>query len=251
MATIRVSKSTNYSCINNYPIRDSALSWAARGLLIYLLSMPDDWTVSVEHLTSQGPTGKKGLWTLLQELENQGYLTRTKKQGEQGRWKWEHVLREVPSTENTENPKETPYTPSRCMDEAGTVKGGIYQVPNNQVLKKERTPLPPETANGEPPPTEQSNDLEPQPVPPFKGVEFRVALDLFRRHRKEMKEPLTPLAEKLLFKKLAKWPESIAVQALEDAVLNRWRGVFEPRRNGSYLPTQAEMNAGGRGKLVI
>lgn len=246
MLTIRVSKDSNYSCINNQLINNASLSWAARGLLVYLLSKPDDWTANVEHLATQGPTGKKGLWSLLKELETHGYLTRAKRRDGQGRWEWEQVLREVPQID--ENPNKPPYTPSRCMDGRYTVKGGIYQVLNNQVLKE--PPLPPTPS----PPAEQPNGGPKQPVPPFNGVAFSKALAVFREHRKEIKEPLTVHAEEILFRKLAKWGESKAIEALENSVLNRWRGVFEPRPSGNgYLPNPnlPSRDAEGRAKLVI
>lgn len=244
MATIRVSKNADYSCINNQPINDSGLSWAARGLLVYLLSKPDDWAVNVEHLTTQGPSGRDHIYSLLKELETSGYLTRTKKKDGKGHWSWEHTLRETSG--NPKNPNESPSTAKPDL-----VKPEINKVLNNRVLNQ-RTPLPPNERHGTP----ESNDSEPKkPTPPFNSIEFNTALAAFQRHRTEMKEPLTLTAETLLFKKLSKWSEATAIEALENAVINRWRGVFEPKTyppNGNHkLPTQAEMNAGGRGKLVL
>lgn len=241
MSTIRVSKTTDYSCINNQPLRNNSLTWAARGLLAYLLSMPDDWITSTDYLVEQSPGGRDHVLRLLRELENHGYLSRTKKRDSKGKWIWEHVLREVPEI-RAEIPDKTPQS-----DLPTTAKPAIYQVLNNQVLK-ESTPLPPAKPSANP------NDLNQEPVPPFNGVEFKQALASFRRHRLDIKQPLTPEAIRLLYKKLGSWDEKVATEALEDAVLNRWRGVFEPRShspNGRYLPSQAEMNAGGRGKLVI
>lgn len=243
MSTIRVSKYSNYSCINNQPIRNTCLSWAARGLLTYLLSMPDDWTANVDHLATQGPSGRDHIYTLLRELEAAGYLCRSKMKDARGRWTWEHVLHETPK--HPEIPNETPSTA-----EPDLVKPEIKEVLIEQVLNQ-RTPLPPNSPTA----SEHSNGSPKQPVPPFNSVGFTEALNAFRDHRKEIKEPLTVRAEEILFKKLSKWGELQAIEALENAVLNRWRGVFEPKSyppNGyKNLPTQAEMNAGGRGKLVL
>ena len=55
---------------------DGRLSWAARGLLIFLLGKPDHWRVSVGHLRKQTEaarirTGRDGVYALLQELQTE------------------------------------------------------------------------------------------------------------------------------------------------------------------------------------
>lgn len=59
---------------------DSRLSWAARGLLIFLLGKPDNWEVSVKHLINQTQdalgkaSGRDAVRVILKELEQAGYL---------------------------------------------------------------------------------------------------------------------------------------------------------------------------------
>jgi len=55
---------------------DSSLSWAARGLLIFLLGKPDNWSVSVEYLTTQSDLKRDGVRNLLAELIEKGYVVR-------------------------------------------------------------------------------------------------------------------------------------------------------------------------------
>lgn len=55
---------------------DSSLSWAARGLLIFLLGKPDNWSVSVEYLTTQSDLKRDGVRNLLAELIEKGYVLR-------------------------------------------------------------------------------------------------------------------------------------------------------------------------------
>ena len=64
---------------------DGRLGWAARGLLVFLLGKPDNWTVSVAHLMTQTgsariKTGRDGVYALLRELEDAGYLQRHQQQ---------------------------------------------------------------------------------------------------------------------------------------------------------------------------
>ncbi|MFW2440514.1 MAG: hypothetical protein ACN4GR_14220 [Arenicellales bacterium] len=45
---IRATRRDRYVTIEQHVIEDARLSWAARGLLAYLLSKPDDWKVLVK-----------------------------------------------------------------------------------------------------------------------------------------------------------------------------------------------------------
>jgi hypothetical protein len=55
-------------------VEDTRLSWAARGLLAYLLSRSDDWKVLVNDLKKRGNLGRDGIYALLRELRSAGYV---------------------------------------------------------------------------------------------------------------------------------------------------------------------------------
>ena len=71
--------------IDQRTIEDDYLSWAARGLLIYLLSRTDGWTLQVEELSECGDLGRDGIYSLLNELREAGYVTYEKERDEYGR----------------------------------------------------------------------------------------------------------------------------------------------------------------------
>lgn len=73
---IRVVHENHFTTIRNKTVRDSRLSYRARGLLFYLLSLPDDARVSREHLAEAGPDGVRAVRSALAELAEAGYLTR-------------------------------------------------------------------------------------------------------------------------------------------------------------------------------
>lgn len=76
--------------------------------------------------------------------------------------------------------------------------------------------------------------IDPSLDPPYDGSEFLSALDAYDRTAKKRKVKESPEQRRVLFKKLARWGEEMATSALEDAVANSWRGVFEPTRgNGN------------------
>ena len=53
----------------------------------------------------------------------------------------------------------------------------------------------------------------------------------FKNHRKKIKKPMTPYAEKLILKKLVKFKEQghEPNECLEATIANGWQGVFEPK----------------------
>jgi|GEM_PF-1897441 len=81
----RVEKNRNYTMISNEAMRDTRLSFGARGLLVYLLSLPDDWEINTAHLIKQSSLGRDGIKRLLGELEVCGYLCRERVRTGQGR----------------------------------------------------------------------------------------------------------------------------------------------------------------------
>ena len=83
MSIIRGPRRTgNFYVLDKTISEDRRLTWAARGLLIYLLGKPDHWRVSPAALrnetsASRKPTGRDGVYALLDELIQAGYVTRT------------------------------------------------------------------------------------------------------------------------------------------------------------------------------
>jgi hypothetical protein len=85
----------NYTVLGNEVIRHAGLSWKARGLLVYLLSMPAGWTTRVEHLVAVGPDGRDAVRSGLAELEEAGFLRRWRTRTDAGRWEWHSVIYDV------------------------------------------------------------------------------------------------------------------------------------------------------------
>lgn len=79
----------NFYVLDKTISEDERLSWAARGLLVYLLGKPDHWRVSPSALVNETastarPTGRDGVYGLLQELMTAGYLRRSQARGPGG-----------------------------------------------------------------------------------------------------------------------------------------------------------------------
>ena len=68
------NKDNPYVMINKLGIQDPNLSWAAKGLLAYLLSLPDDWTIHVKELLKHTSSRETNTYTVIRELLRYGYM---------------------------------------------------------------------------------------------------------------------------------------------------------------------------------
>lgn len=66
-------------------IRDSRLSFRARGLLAYLLDQPDGWDVRSETLAAESTEGREAVRTALRELGRYGYYRLERRRTRDGR----------------------------------------------------------------------------------------------------------------------------------------------------------------------
>ncbi|WP_433542106.1 hypothetical protein ACQP10_38110 (plasmid) [Streptosporangium sandarakinum] len=77
-------------------IRDKRLSFRARGILAYLLDMPDDWDVRSEVIAADGKEGREAVRTALRELGVQGYYRLERRQLRDGTWEMGTAVSEEP-----------------------------------------------------------------------------------------------------------------------------------------------------------
>ena len=84
MPVIRVTKTTNYTVISNYPLRDSRLSLKACALLCKMLCNADTWDYSITGMATQCKDGKSAVSNAMKELEQYGYLIRKQHRNEKG-----------------------------------------------------------------------------------------------------------------------------------------------------------------------
>lgn len=108
--TIRIQKApSNFVTLHKGFIEDARLSYKAKGILSYLLSKPDNWTVIVKDLMNHSTDGSKSIYAGLNELKKYGYFKKVPVRDESNRFisHWESVIYECPIDEqivNSESP---------------------------------------------------------------------------------------------------------------------------------------------------
>ena len=100
MAIIRQKRKERFSIVDNKVIEDERLSFKARGLLIYMLSKPDDWKFFTGELVKRSSKdGLSSIRTALKEIESAGYLVRKRKRSNKGIFtSQDWILTDIPAS---------------------------------------------------------------------------------------------------------------------------------------------------------
>jgi hypothetical protein len=105
----------DFTIIRNDVLRDSRLSYRARGILAAILSRPDNWTIRSEQLAREGGEGRDAIRTALKELRDFGYLRSVSYQdAETGRFHTDQVVFDYPTDDFIApgNPSPKPGNPA-------------------------------------------------------------------------------------------------------------------------------------------
>lgn len=102
-----------YTVLDNLALRHPGLSYKARGILAYMLSLPDNWRISADHLARQSPRdGRHAVLSGLAELEAVGYVVRRRCQDAHGKWQTTTHVYDYPQTVDKLSPPESGFPTS-------------------------------------------------------------------------------------------------------------------------------------------
>lgn len=109
----------NFYILDKSISEDRRLSWAARGLLVYLLGKPDHWQVSTTALVNETAgtrlqSGRDAVRALLGELIDAGYVTRTPSRDGSGKIAgYDYTVSEVCAAPSPDNPGPVEPSPDK------------------------------------------------------------------------------------------------------------------------------------------
>ena len=218
MGVIRVNKNKDYTTMSNYHFRDKELSLRAKGLLSQMLSLPEDWDYSIEGLATLNKEGVKAIRSTLQELEDRGYLIRTRVNDEKGHFAYVYDIFEKPQTE------DLPYYPQGHAVQGHAVQG--HTLKDRQLNTKELNTkeLNTKDIKKERKSSSYNEIIDTLVIDP----KLKEALIEFIKMRKLSKKPPTDHALELLIKKLYKLSSDpqTQIEIVEQSILNNWQGFF-------------------------
>ena len=99
MSVFRVDKRRDFTVIANHVFKDHTLSAKAKGILVEMLSLPENWDYTLKGLATLFSDGIDSIRQGIRELEEHGYVVRERKRDARGRLGgMEYVIYETPHT---------------------------------------------------------------------------------------------------------------------------------------------------------
>ena len=96
MAILKKEIKSNFTVVHNSFLQDKKLSINARGLLMTMLSMKENWSFSIKGLANILPDGERKISSSLNELEEHGYLIRERKYENGKIVNWDYIFSDEP-----------------------------------------------------------------------------------------------------------------------------------------------------------
>lgn len=234
MSIIRINKTENYSIIHNECLKDSTISWRAKGLYAYMMTLPNGWNIRRGEIFNHATEGKDAANKAFNELIQKGYIKKVFIR-EKGKIKgFEYVLYETAN--NTEYEKKHNKNNDKLLSNAHE-KNRRTEKPSADKTDglKNRLSVNPHLLN-----TKNIINTN-NPLNPPKGdlkikKEFLHMVDEsvrelfsdFLKIRKELKAKNTDRALNILINKLNKHSVKDQISMLERSIENSWKGLFDP-----------------------
>ena len=237
MAVIRVEKKKNYVVMAKFHLRDKRLSLKAKGMMSFLLALPDDWEYTIEGLVTQLKDGTTAVRAALKELEACGYM-KIGRERDKGRLRGAvYTIYEKPAEETAETPAAQGDKPNVEKAKQGAP---VHENPtcekrrvgnrrqlnidrlNNDLLSKDRL--------------SKERKSKERKAAPSCSPQLSEAMHDFEEMRKKMRRPLTEKAKEMILKKLAKLAggdEEKEIAILQQSIMNGWQGVFPLHEDGN------------------
>ena len=245
--TIRTGPRKGFVVLYRAAAQDARLSLEARGLLVMMASLPDNWSYSETGLASKAGCGRQKVNRILRELIDAGYLLREQRHGEHGKFSsCTYVLQEeAPAGKSKKEPLyEKPSTAQPSTVKPST---GNQALNNKEEKNKEiNTPLTPQRGAR----TERKSkyDLAEDAKPMLKsyvGDDRELALMLVEfigtREKLRAINSKRALAIQLeTLDKLSGGDRGQKLELLKQSIGNSWKGIFPLKAGGRPATAEPE-----------
>ena len=219
MATVfRVQKTKDFTVMSNHHLKNKDLSLRSKGLLSFMLSLPEDWDYSLKGLATLNKEGIDAIRSAINELEAFGYIERSRVRNEKGQLgENEYIIHELPISpepKQTEPTLENPTldNPVQAEPEQGkstqlNTNKSIKDKLNTNIYKKESK-------------KKEFEDI----LSKIEDEDIVNALGEFIEMRKTVKKPLTAHALDLNIKHLFELSndKTTMIAIIEQSVMHNW-----------------------------
>lgn len=238
MAVFRINKTSNYTVMSNYHLKDRCLSLKAKGLLSLMLSLPDDWDYSIGGLCAICIESESAVKSALNELKKRGYLKVTKlmpNQTSTGRIEYEYNIFEQPYEKQAAEKQGLENQPLEIQGLENPGQLNTKESRTNEQRTKESS-----TKDKKESKKDLRKSFDELICEYTDNAELREALGDYIQMRKAIRKPITNRALELAFKKLDELSsdafEKVAI--VNQSVMNSWQGLFPLKDNGKQAVKQ-------------
>ncbi|MCL2619516.1 MAG: hypothetical protein FWD97_01105 [Defluviitaleaceae bacterium] len=136
MPVFRTEKVSDYAVIAKHHLKNKALSYKAKGLMTFMLSVPPCWDWSMAGLATLASDGIDGVRSGIRELEKHSYLSRRRIRDESGRLgDIEYTIHEIPQNLLDNEPNRMPevalHNPHMSSSTSTNLDAPAYAAPLN------------------------------------------------------------------------------------------------------------------------
>lgn len=224
MAVFRVEKTTDYTVMSNYHLRDKNLSLKAKGLLSWMLSNTDDWDYTVAGIVAVMKENRDAINSALGELEDYGYLTRVQIRANTGKFSdVEYRITEKPITENplSDNPQQINTNINKELNKESLPKG-----------KEEPAPLEPEKKKSykdvfEDPSNNYIRDALVKFINVCRGRNYIPKVETVEGFAKTLRDN-------------AKEDPALAMAMVDQSIDNGWKAIYPLKKKSNGVPQKKE-----------
>lgn len=132
----RIVKNSNYVIMDRRIFHNEKLSWKAKGIMVYVLTLPNDWTFRLEEIITHSIDKRDSFRSGWKELQEQGYVERIPIKDATGIIiRWETHVFECPEEQATSDPQtENPYMDNKSTNGFSASINGLSSHWENQTL---------------------------------------------------------------------------------------------------------------------
>lgn len=221
------NKTQQFTIVAQTIMRDDRLSLKETGLLVRLLSLPDNWEFSENGLIQIFKNdGQTSIRTGLKRLEECGYLVRKRTRDSLGRLSnVEWIIYDSPHLEN----QSVDFPNLEIQPQSNTKESSMNESITKQTKKESK---------------QDSATFDSIIDGYTEDIELRATLIEFLKMRQRIKKPMTNYALNLLLKKLDKLAstDDLKMDILNQSIINGWQDIYALKASGKQGQMKSEQN---------
>ena len=244
MAVKRVNKTTDYTVMSNFHLKDKQLTLKAKGLLSMILSLPDDWNYTIGGLVAICLESESAVKSALNELKKYGYLKVDKicpNKENGGRFEYVYNIFEQPYEKQEVEKQEVENQPleNQPLENRPLYKDTNKSNTNNKINNNKNTKK-----------KERKNTSYDEILSTVTDDSLKELYLEYIKMRKLNKSPMTDRALTMLINKVNSLePNSIErqKQMLEAAIMGNWKSVYPLK---DVPANQSKMTGGNKNERI-